>query len=124
MQLNPAARWSLLPLALCAGVAAAAQPQACESLVGQRFGAAEILEARSKAAGSEFSIFGLYLGVPFNEVPASCRISGTVRPSADSDIHRTPERRLSGSISPALTKNTNSGERKNMYPTLRYIAEK
>lgn len=81
-----AARWSLLPLALCAGMAAATTPQACESLAGQRFGPAEILEARSKAAGSEFSMLGLFLGVPFNEVPASCRVSGTIRPSADSDI--------------------------------------
>ncbi|AXQ28575.1 tannase/feruloyl esterase family alpha/beta hydrolase [Solimonas sp. K1W22B-7] len=86
--MKPGYFWSLVSAGVCAAGAATAAttPLTCEGLAGQRFGAAEILEAKARGGGSEFSMMDLFFGLPFAEVPASCRVSGTVRPTSDSDI--------------------------------------
>jgi Tannase and feruloyl esterase len=74
----------VLELAACAAPATAA-PVACEALKGQAFEATTIASAELVAAGAFKPSMP---GPPANyaTLPAFCRVTGSIRPTADSDI--------------------------------------
>ena len=72
---------ALAILSLGAGAAAAAS---CESLTGKTFGDASI--AAATPVTPPFSVMGLDPPAPVAVNAPFCRVQGTLKPSADSDI--------------------------------------
>jgi feruloyl esterase len=78
--------WVVSGLAACAAPAAAA-PVACEALKAQTFEATTIASAQLVAAGTFKPPAASTAGPQnYSTVPAFCRVTGSIRPTADSDI--------------------------------------
>src|SRR5581483_542866 len=74
-------------LAACAAPSAAS-PATCEALTGQSFQATTLASAEVVAAGAFKPPMPSLPGPPANysRLPAFCRVTGSIRPTADSDI--------------------------------------
>ena len=79
---------ALAGLAILCGCArpAPAEVAACGRLKSLKLDHTEILSARAMPANNGFSFVRALIRVPFLPQPASCRVSGVLRPTPDSDI--------------------------------------
>ncbi|MES2488249.1 MAG: tannase/feruloyl esterase family alpha/beta hydrolase [Pseudomonadota bacterium] len=58
----------------------------CENLLNLKLDNARVTSVSNVSGGKKFSFFGMFVGAPFFQVPASCRIAFEMTPVADSLI--------------------------------------
>lgn len=74
-----------LSIAGCAAPSPAQRAQ-CDALGRLNLPNVQITSAKSVAGGRKFSFKTALVGIPFTQLPASCRVTGVIRPVADSEI--------------------------------------
>lgn len=77
---------TLFACVLNAQTATADESAKCAKLQSLALDHVMVTSAEAVSAGYSFSFPGMFIGLPFFKEPASCRIQGTIKPSADSDI--------------------------------------
>jgi tannase/feruloyl esterase len=58
----------------------------CADLARLPLGDARIESTEAVSGGRHFSLLTTFIGVPWFDLPPTCRVTGTIKPSADSDI--------------------------------------
>src|ERR1700689_1399514 len=80
----PCALFSIA-LSGCSGKSAA-EADACSKLRGLRLDHTEIVSAEYRSAGRQVSLITTPIGIPWFNMPASCRVRLIIKPTADSHI--------------------------------------